>query len=351
MTEFPHLHLTLRKDGKAVGSLPRSGTRRILRRGPPLGRIPRRALSYTPGASSTRASPPARVHGRIESGAADAGIRRPRTPPPSSPMFVPSACTGATCRPDPTGPDGKSLAENKAPPLDRAKAQWMVFSGMKRPGGWISSRPLTGRVPGYARRQAGHRTGLRGTASALVLTFRSRIGGTRNPKPLTTQKLRRNDNRCAFLELSAFMDSGPPAARRNDRGSSFAPSARPPPRRTCRRRRRQGQGDENQEGRREGHRARPSRHSRPRRRRSGSGSSGDSTSTARISPPRRSEAVRRGADRADEGRGPGCRREASRPMAGIAAGRQRDEEAEERRGDGEGQAGREPMGRSPWREP
>jgi hypothetical protein len=34
-------------------------------------------------------------------------------------------------------PDGKILAENRASPLDRNKAQWMMFSGVRRPvGGW-----------------------------------------------------------------------------------------------------------------------------------------------------------------------------------------------------------------------
>jgi hypothetical protein len=32
-------------------------------------------------------------------------------------------------------PDGKPLAQNKAPPLDRAKAQWMAFAGVKQPQG------------------------------------------------------------------------------------------------------------------------------------------------------------------------------------------------------------------------
>ena len=35
------------------------------------------------------------------------------------------------------GPDGRVLAENRAKPLDRDKAQWMMFSGVKRPAaGW-----------------------------------------------------------------------------------------------------------------------------------------------------------------------------------------------------------------------
>ena len=32
-------------------------------------------------------------------------------------------------------PDGKPLAQNKAPPLDRDKAQWMLFAGVKQPAG------------------------------------------------------------------------------------------------------------------------------------------------------------------------------------------------------------------------
>ena len=32
-------------------------------------------------------------------------------------------------------PDGNPLARNTAPPLDRDKAQWMAFSGVKQPQG------------------------------------------------------------------------------------------------------------------------------------------------------------------------------------------------------------------------
>jgi hypothetical protein len=32
-------------------------------------------------------------------------------------------------------PDGKTLAENTPPPLDRDKAQWMLFTGVKAPPG------------------------------------------------------------------------------------------------------------------------------------------------------------------------------------------------------------------------
>jgi hypothetical protein len=32
-------------------------------------------------------------------------------------------------------PDGKVLAENKAPPLDRNKAQWMMFAGVRNSKG------------------------------------------------------------------------------------------------------------------------------------------------------------------------------------------------------------------------
>ncbi len=35
------------------------------------------------------------------------------------------------------GPDGGTIAENTAAPVDRGKAQWMMFAGRKVPdGGW-----------------------------------------------------------------------------------------------------------------------------------------------------------------------------------------------------------------------
>ena len=32
-------------------------------------------------------------------------------------------------------PDGKPLTQSKAPPLDRDKAQWMLFTGVRQPEG------------------------------------------------------------------------------------------------------------------------------------------------------------------------------------------------------------------------
>lgn len=51
------------------------------------------------------------------------------------------------------GPDGKALASHTAPPLDRAKAQYLMFAGAKAPaGGW----PKGAYKAGYAVRRGGH---------------------------------------------------------------------------------------------------------------------------------------------------------------------------------------------------
>lgn len=40
-----------------------------------------------------------------------------------------------------TAPDGSIVSDSSAPPLDRDKAQWLIFGGKKRPAaGWPAGR-------------------------------------------------------------------------------------------------------------------------------------------------------------------------------------------------------------------
>jgi murein DD-endopeptidase MepM/ murein hydrolase activator NlpD len=135
LTEFPHLHFTLRKDGKvvdpfAVGAEAKScGGGRFLWDAAVAG-----SLSYRAGAVLNKgfAAGPVTMQA-VESGAA--GQAPPTTGSPALVAFVRAIGLkgGDVQTLTLLDPEGKPLAENKAAPLDRDKAQWMLFSGVKRP--------------------------------------------------------------------------------------------------------------------------------------------------------------------------------------------------------------------------
>jgi hypothetical protein len=138
LAEFPHLHLTLRKDGKPVD--PFRG-RTAAECGGDLAywdEAARRALAYSSGSVINRgfATGPVSM-AEIEAGTA--GARDPGADAPALVAFVRAIGLrqGDVQVLTLTAPDGRVLAENRAQPLDRNKAQWMMFSGVRRPaGGW-----------------------------------------------------------------------------------------------------------------------------------------------------------------------------------------------------------------------
>jgi hypothetical protein len=138
LAEFPHLHLTLRKDGKPVDPFRGQGTAAC---GGDLAYwdgAARRVLAYSPGSVINRgfATGPVTM-AEIESGSA--GAREPGRDAAALVAFVRAIGLrqGDVQILTLAGPDGKVLAENQAQPLDRDKAQWMMFSGVRRPaGGW-----------------------------------------------------------------------------------------------------------------------------------------------------------------------------------------------------------------------
>ncbi len=167
LTEYPHLHFTVRHGGQVVdpfafgappGSCGGGGSLWDEEAG--------QALAYRPGAVMNRgfAAGPVTLE-RIESG--EAG--RP-APGPDAPALVAFVRAIGLKEGDVqvltlTAPDGPVLAENRAPPLDRDKAQTMMFSGVRRPeAGW---------PPGLYR--AGYRVLREGRAAvdeAFVLDLR-----------------------------------------------------------------------------------------------------------------------------------------------------------------------------------
>ncbi|MET0532476.1 MAG: M23 family metallopeptidase [Microvirga sp.] len=139
LTEFPHLHFTLRKDGKVVDPFqPGPPTKSCDTRG--IGSLwepeTQRVLAYQAGSVLNKGFAPGPITmDAIESGAAERTV-----PVTTSPALVAYVRTIGLKGGDVQtltlfDPDGKALAQNKAPPLDRDKAQWMMFSGAKQPEG------------------------------------------------------------------------------------------------------------------------------------------------------------------------------------------------------------------------
>ncbi|WP_262029604.1 M23 family metallopeptidase [Microvirga sp. Mcv34] len=138
-TEFPHLHFTVRKNGEAVDPFVS---------GPPTKSCDTRgvsslwddslkfSLAYQGGSVLNKGFAPGPVTmDAIESGVAEQDI--PTTRSPALVAFVRAIGLkgGDVQTLTLFDPDGKPLAQNKAPPLDRAKAQWMAFAGVKQPQG------------------------------------------------------------------------------------------------------------------------------------------------------------------------------------------------------------------------
>ncbi|WP_230532554.1 M23 family metallopeptidase [Microvirga roseola] len=137
MTEYPHLHFTLRKDGKAVDPFAYGAPEKSCGGGKSLWEASLQgALAYQAGNVLNKgfAPGPAMMEG-IESGAAERDV--PTTRSPALVAYVRSiGLRGGDVQVLTLfDPDGKPLAQNRAPPLDRAKAQWMAFAGVKQPTG------------------------------------------------------------------------------------------------------------------------------------------------------------------------------------------------------------------------
>lgn len=135
MTEFPHLHFTLRKDGKVVDPFAFEAATASCGGGRPLWDAATAAgLTYQPGSVLNKGFSDGPVSmAVIES----AGIPVPGARSPALVAYVRAIGLkgGDSQVLTLLDPDGKQLAENRPPPLDRDKAQWMLFSGIKAPPG------------------------------------------------------------------------------------------------------------------------------------------------------------------------------------------------------------------------
>jgi hypothetical protein len=137
LTEFPHLHFAVLKDGKPVDPFAYGAPEKSCGGGRSLWEpSAQRALAYQAGSVLNKGFSPAPVTMEaIESGAAEQN-----TPTTGSPALVAYVRAIGLKGGDVQilalfDPDGKPLTQSKAPPLDRDKAQWMLFTGVRQPEG------------------------------------------------------------------------------------------------------------------------------------------------------------------------------------------------------------------------
>jgi murein DD-endopeptidase MepM/ murein hydrolase activator NlpD len=137
LTEFPHLHFTVIKDGKPIDPFAYGAPEQSCGGGKSLWEASlQRVLAYQTGTVLNKGFAPGPVTVEsIESGAAGQDTPSTRSPALVAYVRVIGLKGGDVQTLTLFDPDGKPLAQNKAPPLDRDKAQWMAFSGVKQPEG------------------------------------------------------------------------------------------------------------------------------------------------------------------------------------------------------------------------
>ena len=137
LTEFPHLHFTVIKDGKPVDPFAYGAPEQSCGGGKSLWEASlQRALAYEAGRVLNKGFAPGAVTAEaIESGAAEQDTPTTRSPALVAYVRAIRLKGGDVQTLTLFDPDGKPLAQNKAPPLDRDKAQWIAFAGTRPPEG------------------------------------------------------------------------------------------------------------------------------------------------------------------------------------------------------------------------
>jgi murein DD-endopeptidase MepM/ murein hydrolase activator NlpD len=139
LSEYPHLHFTVRRRGATVDAFAFERDPETCGSGRPLWAPALRAsLAYrTPVVLNAGFSDGAVSAGELESGAL--AERRIGPDPPALVAYARGIVlkAGDVQRLTLLGPGGEPLSENAAPPLERPRAQHMLFTGKRRPAaGW-----------------------------------------------------------------------------------------------------------------------------------------------------------------------------------------------------------------------
>ncbi|MDP3749227.1 MAG: M23 family metallopeptidase [Phenylobacterium sp.] len=143
-TEYPHLHLSVRKAGVTVDPYrpdARPGTCDVASSGRGLWNAPAaKAVAYRPGAvlNTGFAGAPVTMES-VEAG----GVATPSADGPALVAYVRAINlqAGDVQSLSVRGPDGNALVQNTLAPLDRGKAQYVLYVGKRTPtGGWRSGR-------------------------------------------------------------------------------------------------------------------------------------------------------------------------------------------------------------------
>lgn len=143
-TEYPHLHFTVRQDGAVVEPFAAGAAPRQCGGGHSLwAPSARLAGAYRAGEVLVAgfATGPVSLAAVLATGADQSP--RPSRDAPALVAFVEAIGLrgGDVQRLTVTAPDGSIVSDNSAPPLNRDKAQWLIFGGKKRPAaGWPSGR-------------------------------------------------------------------------------------------------------------------------------------------------------------------------------------------------------------------
>ncbi|RVU14466.1 M23 family metallopeptidase [Methylobacterium oryzihabitans] len=140
-TEFPHLHFTLRRNGRTIdpfapGLAAGSCTAAASLDGSLWNEAARRALAYRAGTVLNAGFAPGPVTMEAVEGEAVGAV--PRDPDALVAWIRAIGLdTGDVQRLSLAGPDGRVIAEREEPALARPRAQSLLFAGRKRPaGGW-----------------------------------------------------------------------------------------------------------------------------------------------------------------------------------------------------------------------
>jgi hypothetical protein len=140
-TQFPHVHFTVRHEGRVVDPFAFGAPEGSCGAGAPLwSPLLRAALAYRERLVLNAGFAPGPVTAeQIEAGGAAASAVGVDAVALVVYVRVVGLRAGDAQRLSLSGPDGRVLAENVAQQLDRSKAQYLLFAGRKRPeAGWAS---------------------------------------------------------------------------------------------------------------------------------------------------------------------------------------------------------------------